>query len=168
MKKILTATIVLLGLCLSGVIASAEAVVDDVTIEPSSPKALDTLTISATITSDDDIDEVIIKIKECDDNMCMPTETYQMELEGGKYTVTHEMSYQAATYFSYKLIITSGGNETETEFTNVTVAPAENGGNGGNGGNGNGGKDDIPGFELIPLFIATFIIIFYLRRKRSR
>jgi hypothetical protein len=166
MKKLLTATIVLLGLCLSGAIVHAEAVVEDVTIDPANPDALDTITITATITSDEDIDEVLIKIKECDDNMCMPTEEFEMNLENGMYTLTHDLAYTKATYFEYMFVITSGGNETETNFTHIEVNPAENGGNGGDS-NGNG-DDGIPGFELIPLFIATLIIIFYMRRKRSR
>ena len=166
MRKILTATIVLLGLCISSAIVSAEPVVEDVTIDPAEPEVLDTVTITATITSDEDIDEVIIRIKECDENMCMPTESFEMDLENGKYTLTHDLSYTKATYFGYQFIITTNGNETETEFVNVTIKPEENGGNGGNGGDGNG-NGGIPGFELVPLFVATLIIIFYLRRKRS-
>jgi hypothetical protein len=148
--------------------ASAEPVVDDVTIDPVQPKAGDTVTITATISSDEDIDEVLLRIKECDESMCMPTESYQMTFSNGKYTYTDELTFAGATYFGYQLIITVNGTETETDFVNVTLQPADNGGaNGGNGGNGNG-NGGIPGFELIPLFVATLIIIFYLRRKRSR
>ena len=168
MKKILTAIIVLIGLCISSAIVNAEPTVEDITIDPAEPKVLDTVTITATINSSEAIDEVTIKIKECDDTMCMPTETYQMDLDAGMYTITHDLSYTKATYFGYKLIITVNGTETETEFTNVTLEPADNGGtNGGNGGNGDG-DNGIPGFELIPLFVSTLIVIFYLRRKRSR
>ncbi len=165
MKKILTATIVLLGLCLSSAIVNAEVDVENVTVDPANPDALGTVTITATITSDDVIDDVIIRIKECDDNMCLPTENFDMTLENGKYTITHELTYDKATYFSYNIVTTINGTESETGFTNVTVTPVSDGGNGGNGGDGGNG---IPGFELIPLFIATLIVIFYLRRKRSR
>lgn len=166
MKKILTATIIILSLCLSSAISVAEPVVEDVTISPVEPEVKDTVTITATITSEDEIDEVTLRIKECDENMCMPTESYQMELEDGKYTYTDELTYAKATYFGYQFIITCNGTETETEFTNVTLQPAENGEtNGGNGGNGDGG---IPGFELVPLLIAILIGVLLLRRKRSR
>jgi len=169
MKRILTATIVILSLCVSSAIVIAEPVVENVTITPEEPEVKDTVTITATITSDDEIEEVTLKIKECDENMCMPTETYQMELEDGNiYSYTDELTYAAATYFGYKLIITSNGNITETEFTNVTLTPAANGGtNGGNGGNGDG-DGGIPGFELVPLLIAILIGVLLLRRKRSR
>jgi len=175
MKKILTATIVLIGLCMSSVIISAEPVVEDVTIDPEEPKAMDTITITVTIDSTEEIEEVTLRIKECDESMCMPTQSYPMEFENGKYTVTDELTYTAATYFGYQLIITSNGNVTyypnsddSKEFQNVTLKPADNGGtNGGNGGDGNG-DNGLPGFELVPLFVATLIIIFYLRRKRSR
>ncbi len=168
MKRILTATIVLLGLCISSAIVSAEPVVEDVTIDPAEPKVLDTVTITATITSDDEIDEVTLRIKECDESMCMQTVSYQMDLDNGNYTVTDDLTFAGATYFGYQFVITIDGNETETEFVNVTLKPADNGGtNGGNGGNGDS-DNGIPGFELIPLFVATLIIIFYLRRKRSR
>ena len=166
MKRILTATIVILSLCVSSAIVIAEPVVEDVTISPEEPKVKDTVTITATITSEEDIDEVTLKIKECDENMCMQTESYQMEFEDGKYTYTDELTYAAATYFGYQFIIISNGNETETEFVNVTLKPADNGGtNGGNGGNGDGG---IPGFELVPLLVAIIIGVLLLRRKRSR
>ena len=142
--------------------------VEDVTIDPVEPKVLDTVTITATITSDEEIDEVTLRIKECDESMCMQTESYEMDLDDGKYTVTDDLTFAGATYFGYQFVITIDGNETETEFVNVTLQPADNGGtNGGNGGDGDG-DNGIPGFELIPLFVATLIVIFYLRRKRSR
>jgi hypothetical protein len=165
MKKILTATIVLLSLCLSSAIVNAEVDVGDVTIDPASPDALDTITITATITSDDEIEDVKIRIKECDDNMCMPTETFDMTLEAGKYMLTHDLTYEKATYFEYNIVTTVNGTENETGFIKVLVTPISNGGNGDDGGDGGNG---IPGFEIIPLFIATLIVIFYLRRKRSR
>jgi hypothetical protein len=145
----------------------AEPVVEDVTITPAEPEVKDTVTITATITSEDEIDEVTLRIKECDENMCMQTESYQMEFEDDKYTYTDELTYAKATYFGYQFVITSNGTETETEFTNVTLKPAENGEtNGGNGGNGDG--NGIPGFELVPLLIAIIIGVLLLRRKRSR
>jgi hypothetical protein len=165
MKKILTATIVLIGLCLSSALVNAEIDVD-ATVDPSNPDALDTVTITATITSDEDIDGVEIKIKECDDNMCMPTKTFNMELDNGDYTIEYDLTYNKATYFEYNIITTVNGTENETGFTKVLVTPASS--NGGNGGNSGDGGNGIPGFELIPLFIATLIIIFYMRRKRSR
>jgi len=168
MKKILTAAIIILSLCLTSAISVAEPVVEDVTITPAEPEVKDTVTITATITSEDEIDEVTLRIKECDENMCMPTESFQMELEDGNtYTYTDELTYAKATYFGYQFIITSNGTETETEFTNVTLQPAENGGtNGGNGGDDDG--NGIPGFELVPLLIAIIIGVLLLRRKRSR
>ena len=168
MNKILPVTIVLLGLFISSTIVMAQPVVEDITIEPAEPEVLGTVTITATITSDDGIDEVLMKIHECDPTICMPTETYEMDFVNGKYTATHKLTYTKATYFGYYFIITSNGNETETDFVNVTLKPAENGGtNGENGGDGDGNVG-IPGFELVPLFVATLIIVFYLRRKRSR
>ena len=119
MKKLLTATIVLLGLCLSGAAINAEVDVENVTVEPANPDALDTITITATITSDDDIDEVIVKIKECDDNMCMPTEDFEMTFANGKYTLVHDLTYNKATYFEYNIVTTVNGTENETGFTKV-------------------------------------------------
>ena len=165
MKRILTATIVLLSLCLSSAVVNAEVDVGDVTIDPETPDALDTITISATITSDDEIDDVKIRIKECDDTMCMPTETFDMTLEEDKYTLTLDLTYEKATYFEYNIVTTVNGTENETGFIKVLVTPISDGGNGDDGDDGGNG---IPGFELIPLFIATLIVIFYLRRKRSR
>lgn len=173
MKRILTATIIILSLCVSSAIAVAEPVVEDVTLSPEEPKVKDTVTITADITSDEVIDEVTLRIKECDNQMCMPTESYQMDLEDGKYTVTDDLTYAKATYFEYQIIITIGENETyypdasdDKEFVHIELQPADDGGtDGGNGGDGDGG---IPGFELVPLLVAIIIGVLLLRRKRSR
>lgn len=164
MKRILTATIVILGLCVSSVSVIAEPVVEDVTIDPEEPEPLDTVTITATITSEDDIEEVTLKIKECKADLCWTPVTYDMILDNGNYTATHELEYAAATYFGYSFIITSNGNITETEFVNVTLK-LDSGNGDTNGGDEDGG---IPGFELVPLLVAILIGVLLLRRKRSR
>ena len=164
MNKLLVSIILILGLCLSSNVLSAEPVVEDIIIEPSKPKAMDTISITATITSEEEIDEVIIRIKECDETLCMQTEAYEMHFVDGKYTITDELTYASATYISYQFIITSSGNETETEFVNITLKPDTNGETNGNNDESNG-EIPIYIFIVIIAIIVIAIIIVVIRKK---
>jgi len=164
MKKLLISIFFFLSLCLSIIIVSAEPIVENVIIEPTEPKVMDTITITATINSDEEIDEVIIRIKECDETLCMQTKSYEMDLEDGKYIITDELTYASATYFSYQFIITSNGNETETQLVNVTLKPVENGGTNGEDGESDNG---IPIFVFIILIIVIIVAVtFIVLRKK--
>lgn len=164
MKKLLISIILILGLCFSSIIVGAEPVIEEVIIDPIEPKVKDTITITATITSDEEIDEITIRIKECDETLCMQTESYEMDLVDGIYTITDELTYASATYFSYQFIITSNGNESETDFFNVTLQQDTSGET-----NDNNGQDDseipIYIFIIIIAIIIIAIIIVVLRKK---
>jgi hypothetical protein len=167
MKKILVVSILVLVLSMFSVNIIAEPVVEEVTIDPSEPKALDTITITAKITSDETIDEVEFRIKECDENMCMVTESYEMVFVNGNYVVTDELTYSEATYFSYQFIITSNETETEIEFEDVNLKPAEQGGSIDENGNGD---NEIPVFVyvLIIVVIIVVVVIFAIFRKKDK
>jgi hypothetical protein len=164
MKKLFISIILILSLCFSSTVISAEPVIEDVIIDPIEPKVMDTITITATVTSDEEIDSITIRIKECDETLCMQTESYEMDLVDGKYIITDELTYAKATYFSYQFIITSNGNESETEFFNVTLQPDTSGETNGDNGESDSGIP-IYIFIIIIAVIIIAIIIVVIRKK---
>ena len=165
MKKILIATMVFLSLCITSVSAIAEPVVEDVTIVPEEPTRKSTITITATITSEDVIDGVKLNIKECSESYCHAAETLDMNLVNGKYQYEYTLKWSDAVYFNYTFIISIGEENFTTDETKVLLKLDS--GNGDTNGNGTSDKDS-PGFELILLIIAVFIGVILLKRKRSQ
>lgn len=164
MKKILIATMVFLSLCITSVSAIAAPTVN-VVIEPEEPTRKSTVTITATITSEDEIDAVWLQIKECSQSYCHQGENLTMNLVNGKYQYEYALKWSDAVYFNYSFIISSGEESFPTEETKVLLKlDSGNGDTNGNGTSGNGS----PGFELILLIIAVFIGVILLKRKRSR
>ena len=165
MKKILIATMVFLSLCITSVNAIAAPVVEDVTVAPEEPTRKSTITITATITSENVIDGVKLNIKECSESYCHQADTLDMSLVNDKYQIEYSLKWSDAVYFNYTFIISSGGEEFPTDENQVFLKLDS--GNGDTNGNGNGGKGS-PGFELILLLIAVFIGVILLKRKRSQ
>lgn len=164
MKKILIATMVFLSLCILSINAIAEPVVENVDIVPEEPTRKSTITITATITSENVIDGVKLNIKECSESYCHQAETLDMSPVNGKYQYEYALKWDDAVYFNYTFIISSGGETFTTDETKVLLKLDS--GNGNTNGNGNGKKT--PGFELTLLIIAVFIGVILLKRKRSQ
>ena len=168
MRNILVVSVVFVGLCLSGSGVLAEPVVSNVSVSPTEPEPLSKITITATITSDEEIEEVNLVIKECratpeESGLCYTPETYEMTAAGDDtYTVDYDLHYSDAGYFGYHFEI--NGVEYGDGDTNVVLKAGSS-----NGGNGGGDDDNgSPGFELISLLIAVAIGVILLKRKRSR
>ena len=166
MKKILIVTIVILGLCMLNANIMAEPVVEEVTIDPAEPTPSSTVTITATITGEDDIDAVHLTIQECKgETLCFRKDTKTMNLVDGNYQYAYKLQHEDATFFKYNFSILSNGEWFVTEQINVTLKQDSSNGD-TNGGDGDG--SGTPGFELIPLLIAIFVGVLLLKRKRSR
>jgi len=168
MRNILVVSIVFLGLCLAGSGVVAESVVSNVSVSPTEPEPLSTITITATITSDEEIETVNLVIKECigtpeESGLCYTPETKEMTSAGDDiYTIDYSLQHSDAGYFGYHFEI--NGVEYGDGDTNVVLKAGSS-----NGGNGGGDDDNgSPGFELISLLIAISIGVFLLKRKRSR
>jgi len=162
MKNILMATIIIIGLFVSNSIVIAIPVVEDVTINPMEPTPLSTVTITATITNGEGIDEVHLMIQECkSDVLCFFMENHTMNLVNGEYQYNYKLQHEDATLFKYNFVILSNGKWFITEETTDVYLKLDSG-DSGNGGN------DTPGFELILLLIAIFVGVFLLKRKRYR
>ena len=162
--KTLLIVIVILGLYMTSVSVIAEPVAE-VTFDPVEPTPVSTVTATATITSDDEIDEVWLTIQECNPTTCFRRENVSMTLSGNDYITEFTLEKSMATYFQYYLAILSDGTWYETDLKNVTLkVDADDGGT--NGGNSSG--NSIPGFELVSLLIAIVIGILLFKRKRLR
>ena len=157
---------------------AADPIVTDITLDPTNPGPIETITFTATIKSDETPTSVYIIVQECKADICFKdgynesmdprdTDEYQGQVTLGR---------DDATYIKYHVEILSDGvwyANDKIEF-NLTIDENGNGGTNGengdngtpNGGNGDNG-DSIPGFELLAFLIAGVIII-SLRRKRSR
>jgi len=144
----------------------ADPVVEEVIINPVEPTPLSTVTISATITSGDNIDKVCLIIQECKgETLCFLRVNRTMSLVDSNYQCEYKLQHEYATLFKYNFAILGDGEWFETEGTNVTLKLDS--GNGGTNGGNNGGSSN-PGFEFIPLLIAIFVGILLLKRKRSK
>ena len=169
MKYILVVSIVVIGLCLSSGSVVADTVVSNVVITPTEPERFDTITITATITSDEEIETVELVIKECrgtpeESGLCYTPETFEMDPAGDdSYTVDYTLHYSDTGYFGYHFDV--NGVSTSEADTNVVLKV-----DAGNGGGDDDGDDDngSPGFELITLLAAVAIGVILLKRKRSR
>ena len=153
-----------LGLYLSSINVTAEPVVD-ISVIPEEPEPLDTLTFTATVTSDEDIDEVNLIIKECKYNpdLCFKRTIVPMMLDGKSYQAEYELEYSDATYISYYLEIISGDYTNDTEQINLTLKIDSSNENTNEADSDD--EDKSPGFEII-IFIAAVLIIFILIRKK--
>lgn len=165
-KNVLIATIVILGLCVSSAGVMAVPVVE-VTIDPVEPEPLSTVTINATITSEDDIDEVFLRIKECRDDFCYLDKDFSMtEIAPGEYQVNVTLEHSDANNIGYQLVINSNGTWynffTPEDMICTYLKTTSSDGQQDDGGDGTG----TPGFELVLMIVSIAIIVFMLQRKR--
>lgn len=161
MKKIKIVIIMVLCFCFFSSI-SAEPIIN-VDIEPKEPVAGSQITITADISSENNIDKVYLEIQECKEDLCFTKENKTMNLVNSVYKTTYKLTKTEATYFKYSFSIKfDDGQWYETGKTDVTLKSSSN--NGTNGGDGENKKT--PGFELILLIIVLTIFTILLKRKR--
>lgn len=154
-----------------GTVGAAEPMVEDVTIEPEEPTLLSTITFTATITSEDSLEDVRLIVKECSESVCftpgfnismdiIDTTTYQAQV-----TLTHE----DAVKIQYYLKIESNGvwYEYDVYEVNLTTEP-DDGTSNGDDANGGTGTEETPGFELIPMVVSIFVVLFLYKRRRFK
>jgi len=174
MRKMLVETIILIGLFAVSASVMAAPVVTNIeaSVEPAEPEAGSTVTITATITCDDIIDGVSVKVKECYDSpegpFCYLDVPYTMtEISSGdgeyQYRATNvKLSHMDAEYMGYWFIVNSGessyDSSGEFEFETDYVASDNQQDSGADGGS--------PGFEMVLMLISIAAIMFILKRKR--
>lgn len=148
---------------------AADEPVFDITISPTAPIPLSTVTINATV-SGDNVTEVFLKLKECKDTFCYLAENYTMtEIASGEYQLVVTLEHGDANNIGYAPIINCNGtwydffaNEETITYVDLTITPSD--GQSDDGGDDTGGGT--PGFELVLMLISIAVIVFILQRKR--
>ncbi len=134
-----------------------------ITVTPTAPAALSTITISVPI-SGETPSEVRVTVEECNGNtgICYPDiQNVTMPLTGTNiYRTDVTLKHSDATYITVKVLAkTSGAWQQSTEKkVNLSGTPD------GNNGDGNGS----PGFELVVLVIAIGVSLIVISRKRAK
>jgi len=145
----------------------------NVTITPEEPEALSKVTINANITTDNIIQEVYLKIKECKEGFCYFLENESIEENNGLYSIDYQLAEADATYFTYWINVKTDEGWFQTDETDVYYKTTTN----NNGNNDNTDPDTkkennedkgIPGFEIIIFFVAIFITFMFLYKKDKR
>ena len=167
-RKVIIATIVIVGLCLMNTTVLADPTVDSVTTNPPNPAPKSTITVTADITGDD-IRSVVIWIGECShaDGICFIWNDYEMtQNANGEWekTATLEDTSGRADYISYKFDIDDGGTEYNLDSDDWEIdLQIES----GNGGDNDGDDNGSPGFEILTLIVAIGVALILIKRKRS-
>lgn len=169
-RKILITTIVILAMYtyIGSVMAG---VGPSVAIYPEEPAPQSTVTFTATIPSEGDLDEVVILVEECKAGLCFFdsfNESMTM-LDTDTYTTQITLKHGDAIEMKYRLGYSSDGTwKWEPPLMeNMTSAPLASEQNNDNSNGGNDGTNGTPGFELTGILIsAIFILLILNKRKR--
>ncbi len=152
--EILITTIIMIIIYISSAFVLADPVIEDISINPTSPSPKSTITFTATVTGDQ-IDEVYLLLQECKEDLCFPRTNASMnKLESGKYQTSITLEESDATYIQYWLNINEDGtwysSEEDIIKKNLSTKP----------------EDSIPGFELLVFLVSIIILLFIIKRKR--
>ena len=138
----------------------AEPVVEEIITEPVNPTHKSTFTVTAKITGED-VSSVNIIITECNDEVCIENEEYEMnQNDAGEWVAepTLQDSSGASSFIKYEFEIIDNGEEYNIDEgfkVDIKAEPKDN-----NDDNGS------PGFEMIVLLAAILLAIILLRKKR--
>jgi len=164
MKKSLMIGVLLLGMCVVNTFAVGAAE-PTITIDPKSPAPASEVTFSVE-TSDDNVSEVWLIVKECKGSyFCYTPQNVSMgEVENNTYEVDVTLEYNDSTYITYGVNVKSDVGWEKSEDHTIYLSVPSNGGQSGNGDDNN----QTPGFELIPMMLSIAIIVLIFKRKRYR
>ena len=150
--------LLVLGLFSSNVFAATTA---NIEVIPTDPEPESELSFTATITSDETVQSVILKIQECTSQACFSPNDVTLTPSGDDYIGDFTLAHDDAVYIQYWLEITTDVEVVDTDIIKLNLKIDSNNGNGtSNDDNGS------PGFELIILFMAIIIAILITSRKR--
>jgi hypothetical protein len=150
--------------CAAVCAVTVQAAEPTMTISPTQPAPLSTITFTAQV--DEPATAVRLLIQECNahSGVCYARQNLSMtDLGDGSYKTTVTLEHQDATYIQYSLLVqTDGGWTPYLEETKVTLQQQSNNNSGGN-------TNGSPGFEVAAVLLAaTFIMMFVFWHKRAR
>jgi hypothetical protein len=163
-RKFILTIVVVSILGATAVIATGTGLpIGTITVSPSAPAALSTVTISVPI-SGEAPSEVRVSVEECNGNtgVCYPDiQNVSMPLASSSiYRTDVTLKHSDATYITIKVVAKINGvwQESSQKKVNLSVTPD------GNNGDDNG----TPGFELVVFVIAIGISLILIHRKRVK
>ena len=102
-------------------VLAEDPIIVNITITPENPTPLSTITFTAEIKGEN-ISEVYMKVKEMDENICMPTINVSMDkIDEEIYECNITLEYANATYIGYTPIVNCKGMWYEFEWRNQTL-----------------------------------------------
>ncbi|MCK4347077.1 MAG: hypothetical protein KAW47_00525 [Thermoplasmatales archaeon] len=150
------------------------AAAPSVEIDPKQPKPQGTVTFTAIFSENENVEKVVILVKECGNEPDIGYICYadrfnetMTKTSDDTYKTTITLKHKNAIDMHYQLGLFSGSNWSwypENNMTSVDLDTSLD----SNGGNGNGNNDpDTPGFEFIGLLLSVMFILLILHiRKR--
>jgi hypothetical protein len=144
--------------------ATAGLTFGEITLSPTAPTALSTVTLSM-ILSGDAPSEVRVTVEECNGRtgICYPDiQNVSMSLfSAGNYKTNVTLKHADATYITCQVVAKTSGTWTSSPKKNVNLSENTN---------GNDGNDDkkTPGFEVVLFIIAIGVSLIVLARKRFK
>jgi hypothetical protein len=143
--------------------ATAGPTFGGITVSPTSPTALSTVTLSV-ILSGDTPSEVRVTVEECNGRtgICYPDiQNVTMSLfNAGNYKTNVTLKHADATYITCHVVAKTSGTWTSSPEKKINLSENTN---------GNDGNDDkTPGFEVVLFIIAIGVSLIVLARKRVK
>ena len=144
--------------------ATAGPTFGEITLSPTAPTALSTVTLSVTL-SGDTPSEVRVTVEECNGRtgICYPDiQNVSMSLfSAGNYKTNVTLKHADATYITCHAVAKTSGTWTSSPEKKINLSENTN---------GNDGNDDkkTPGFEVVLFLIAIGVSLIVLARKRVK
>ncbi|MCX6670677.1 MAG: hypothetical protein NTX92_01990 [Euryarchaeota archaeon] len=148
---------------IAGSVLAAGSTFGTITVSPSEPAALSTVTISVPISGETPSD-VRVTVEECNGKtgVCYPDiQNVSMPLiSSGIYRTDVTLKHADATYITCQVVAKISGTWEPSVKKNVNLSVNSNG--------NNGNDNNIPGFGVIVLVIAIGVSLIVMSRKRAK
>ena len=152
LKYSLVVAMVILGFLLTTTSIQAEPELKEIILNPENPVPKDAITFTATLESNDDIDEVRLILEECEEGLCY-IDSFNVSMEknnDGKYEVELTLKHQTATEVKYGAKMRSGDVWYDSNMTELALSV------------------DSPGFGVVTLLVVLSIALLLYNRKRLK
>ena len=148
------------------IIALAEPVVGDVTLDPSNPAPQSDVTFSVDIDGDS-ISSVRLIISECNKEIGVchapPQNVSMKKIDDNYYEAKVTLKHDDVTSITYHVVIKSDDKWIKyDEYTTVLSI------NSGDSDSNKNGSNDTPGFEIIVFLIAIYLVISLYKKVKSK
>ena len=162
LKYSLVVAMVILGFLLTTTSIQAEPELKEIILNPETPAPKDAITFTATLESNEDIDEVKLILEECEEGLCY-IDSFNVSMEknnDGKYEVEITLKHQTAIEAKYRIKMKSGDVWHDSDLMELALSAYQN--------NGQGPGNDSPGFGVVTLLVVLSIALLLYKKKRFK